>query len=246
MRFERRQNLRRDTAADVDTGSRHRAQRDVARLAPNPDEDVERLHTLLARAIKRRLTDPGGQVGRVANLSDASAQLFRRDAARREGRTGSERIMGELIDVHQTWARQDRLDADSSINASQFAQQLDLARRSRGEIGVAALGRTGFEAAVDIEEQRFAEPGPRSDHGRVPVRMGHTALQHPQFARLQHGYAECQCFEIVQDVVRNAALLLHARRNLGVDEVQRPLREPRDTVGHRSGDAEARRSTCRS
>src|SRR4051812_43747812 len=63
---ERRQNLRRDAAADEDTAGCDRAQRDVSGFgAVGLDEDVERVDAPGAGAIERGARDRGRCIGRL-------------------------------------------------------------------------------------------------------------------------------------------------------------------------------------
>ena len=66
---------------------------------------------------------------------------------------------------------------DAAEDARQLAHQLELARRAGGEVGVPALRLAGNEPAVDVVQQRLAEPGARGDDGRVAVRERDPLLE---------------------------------------------------------------------
>ena len=71
------------------------------------------------------------------------------------------------------------LDADAAEDPHQRCQHLDLARRVRREVGVAALRRGRHEPAVDVVQHRFAEAGARGDHRGVAVRAARRPAAAP-------------------------------------------------------------------
>ena len=79
-------------------------------------------------------------------------------------------------------------------------EHLDLARRARAPVGVAAFGRARHEAAVDVEQQRFAEAGAGGNHRGVAARLRDALLQHRELRRLEHRHRVGHRLEIVEDV----------------------------------------------
>ena len=146
--------------------------------------------------------------------------------------------MGELIDVDQAGPGDDELDADAAEDARQLGDQLELARRARGEVGVAALGRERHEPAVDVVQHRDAEPGAGRDHRRVAARHGDALLQHRELVALEHRHRVGQRLEIVDDL---GALQAERRAHRFAVDEPRHVGQPRHLIGDGAGDADARR-----
>ncbi len=146
--------------------------------------------------------------------------------------------MRELIDVDESWARDDDLDADTAEHPRQFGHQLELARRPRREVGVAALGRERNEAAVEIVEHADAHPGPGGDDRGIAARYRDALLQDGQLVRLEHRYGIGERFEIVDDLDTRE---VEAGCNRFRIHQPRYVREARHLIGDRARDADARR-----
>ena len=145
--------------------------------------------------------------------------------------------MRELIDVDQSWSGDDELDADPAEHARQIGDELELARRARGEVGVAALGRKRHEPPVDVVQHRDAHPGAGRDHRRVAARHRDPLLQHRELARLEDRNGVGQRFEVVDDL--GALQAERCPHRFAVDEPGH-VRQPRHLIGHGAGDADAR------
>src|SRR3954468_16406139 len=146
--------------------------------------------------------------------------------------------MRELVDVDQAGARDDVLYSGAAVDTNQLAQQLNFTRRTRREVRVPSLRGAWYESPVHMQQERFAEAGARSDHRRVPFLVRDAALEHLQLVGFEHGDAIRQRFEIVQDVRALEPQPLRYRRAV---DAPWHVRQMRDLIGHRPGDAEARR-----
>ena len=89
--------------------------------------------------------------------------------------------MRELIEVDEARPRDDVLDADAAEDARQLGDELELARRSRREVRVAALRCERHEPAVDVVQHRDAHAGAGGDHRRISPGHGDALLQHREF-----------------------------------------------------------------
>ena len=78
------------------------------------------------------------------------------------------------------------LDAAAAVDARERREHLDLARRPRAPVGVPAFRGARDEAAVEVVEERFAEPGAGRDHRGVAGRLRDALLQDRQLRRLEH------------------------------------------------------------
>ena len=117
-------------------------------------------------------------------------------------------------------------------------EHLDLARRARAPVGMAALRRARDETPVDVVQHRFAESGPRRDHRGVPARLRDTVLQHRELVRCQHGTANA----IASRSLRMCTCRRDAPpRDLGGIHEPRHVGEPRHLVGDCTRDAEGGR-----
>jgi hypothetical protein len=178
------------------------------------------------------------QIGGILHGADAGARPRRHEGGRRDERPASERIVRELIDVDQAGAADHVLHAAAPVDAREDREHLDLARRPRAPVRVPAFRRAGHEAVVEVEEERFAEPGAGRDHRGVAVRLRDPLLQDRQLGRFEYRHGMRHGLEVVEDMDAPEAGRRGDRRS-----VHQPghVREPRDLVGHRAGDAERRR-----
>ena len=106
--------------------------------------------------------------------------------------------MREAEKVDEAGSGNDALVVDAPVDAGELLDERELARGPRGEVGVAAFRGRREEAAVDVVEQRFAEPGAGGNQRGVPRRHGDAFLQHRQLVGLEHGHGVRHRLEIVQ------------------------------------------------
>ena len=119
--LKRRQEPRRDAAADEDAAGGHRGEREVAGRRPiGRKKERERLDALVARGREREGRDLGGAG---------------RDVAGRIGGAAAAE-MGEVRQVQQAASRQHVFEFGAAVEAAQVADEIDFALGAGGEVGM--------------------------------------------------------------------------------------------------------------
>ena len=134
--------------------------------------------------------------------------------------------MGELIDIDQPWSGDDELHIDPAEDAREIGDQLELARRARGKIRVAAFGGERHEPSLDVVQHRDPEPGAGGDDRGVAARHRDALLQHRELARLEDRHRVGERFEVVDHF--DTLQIQPGGNGVGVDE-PRHVRQPRDS-----------------
>jgi hypothetical protein len=161
-------------------------------------------------------------------MSNASIQAAQRPACA----VGAVR---EAKQVDQAGAGHDALGVDAAVDARELGDERHLTRGARREVGVTALGRGGHEPAVDVVQQRFAEPGAGGDERRVAGLERHAFLEHRELVRLEHRHRVGHRLEVVE---HRHGRLDPLRQRRAVDD-PRHVGEPRDQARDRAGGAHA-------
>ncbi len=147
------------------------------------------------------------------------------------------RAVREPEEVHEPRAGDDALVVHAAVNPRQLLHERELARRARGEVGVAGLRRRRHEPAVHVVQHRFAEAGARGDERGVAGRRGDRLPAAPP-ARQARGRAPHSAIASRSFSSRDGAVAEPLRHRGRVSEPGH-VRQPRDQPGDRSGDADA-------
>ena len=150
------QDVRRDSAADVDAAGGKEPQGEIARLGPvDRDHQIERLCADRVAAGQPRARDRGGGVAAADRAGEPGG--LRRAAARSQ----------KAVEGEQADAGADRFVADVAVRAGEEGVELDLQAGARAEVAVASFGGERVVALPVPDESCFAEAGAGGDHGQV-------------------------------------------------------------------------------
>ena len=146
--------------------------------------------------------------------------------------------MGELINVDQTWSRDDKLHTDPAEHARELGDELELARRAGGEVCMAAFGGERHESPVDVVQHRDPETGTGSDHCGVAAWHRDALLEHRQFVWLENRDGVGERLEVVDHF--GALETERGGHRFGVDEPGH-VRQPRHLIRYGARHSDARR-----
>ncbi|ENN84511.1 hypothetical protein RHSP_72706 [Rhizobium freirei PRF 81] len=177
--LQRRQDLLRDAAGEIDAAARHEDQGDVAGDAAEiGDEERQRLLGLLVGAGKR----VGGDVGR----------LF-------EARLDTVGLADGVIEVLQTTAANDLFGRDPALDGFEMRPDLQVALAARSKIDMAAFARHRYPLMLGMDQAGYAKPGAWPEHGARSGLVFRGLAD--AFAMVVGNLGDRQrlCFEVVDD-----------------------------------------------